>query len=167
MAAFPPPGQPPPERPEIVRRQQIAAIADPTVRAELQAILKNRDTDMANTRRDQQQRHPAEREELATVVKNSRNGPRLTPSDQREGPLLGEAGQAKALAIADGQLATRNNAELDRIKTSANQNADKRLDRIYGPYVPDPKHERKLNDYEKVKAEVLSFKPSDPNDRSR
>lgn len=69
MAAFPPPGQPPPERPEIVRRQQIAALTNAKEREALQALVKERDAAVkTNSAADNQTRETKVQAETKNLV---------------------------------------------------------------------------------------------------
>lgn len=159
MAAFPPIGQP--ERPEIVRRQQIAAIADPKERGELQALVKERDAAVKANSAALDKNFDANREaKTKTLVdKAYANAPDAPKEYQAKGGYLQATQDAKASVVENKLL---NNEAVAR---GFNKQIDPRLDKIYGPYVPDPKHERRLNDFDKAKT-TLAFKPPDP-DRSR
>jgi hypothetical protein len=113
--------------PEQIRAERIAAIDDPKLRQELEAITKTRDAELARVRERQDQTYDKRVAELRDQKIRSKNAPQLTPPGMRP-PYLGDIGHARAEKEATAQIRTHDHEYLKRIAKDHNDLIDTRLD---------------------------------------
>jgi len=113
--------------PEQIRAERIAAVSNPKLRQELDAIVKTRDAQLVQVRERQQETFDGRVAELRDQTIRSANAPTLTPSGMRT-PYLGDVGHARAQNEAKAQIQTQNAEYLNKIAKDHNDRIDKRLD---------------------------------------
>lgn len=118
----------PPKSPDEIRAERIAAIADPKMRHELDAIANSRDAKLAQELEKQQQNFDKRVVELREMKIRSANAPQLTPSGMQRAPYLGDAGQARAHSEAKAQIQTHDREYLKNVAKEYNDQIDNRLD---------------------------------------
>ena len=114
--------------PEQVRAERIAAVPDPKMRQELDAMVKARDAQLVRDEARQKETFNSRVAELRNQKIRSANAPQLTPSEMRPSPYLGDAGHARAEIQAKAEVRTQNAAYLNKVAKDHNDQIDKRLD---------------------------------------
>ena len=114
--------------PEEIRAERIAAINDPKLRQELDAIVKARDAKLAEEREKQRQTYDGRVADLREQKINSANAPQLTPQGMRTPPYLGDIGHARAEKEAKAQIQAHDINYLKQVAKEHNDRIDKRLD---------------------------------------
>lgn len=112
---------------EEMRAERIAAIADPKLRQDCDAIVKARDEKLALERDRQQQTYDKRVDELRALMIKSANAPQLTPPGMRS-PYLGKDGHERATTDAKAQILTLDHSYLKNVAKEYNDKIDKRLD---------------------------------------
>jgi len=113
--------------PEQIRSERIAAVSDPKMRHELDAIVKTRDAQLDLVRERQKEVFDSRVAELRDQKVRSANAPQLTPSGMQS-PYLGRDGHARAEDQAKLQIKTHNNDYLKKVAKDHNDQIDNRLD---------------------------------------
>jgi len=113
---------------EQLRVERIAAVADPKMRQELDAMVKARDAQLVRDEARQKENFNSRVAELRDQKIRSANAPQLTPSHMRPSPYLGETGHARAQNEATLQVKAQNAEYLKNVAKDHNDKIDKRLD---------------------------------------
>ena len=118
----------PQKTPEQIRAERIAAVADPKLRQELEALAKTRDAALDRIRDRQKETLNGRVAELTEKKVRSANAPQLTPRDMRPEPRLGTDGREMARREAELQIKSQDLDYLKKIAKDHNDHIDKRLD---------------------------------------
>jgi hypothetical protein len=113
--------------PEEIRAERIAAIADPKLRQDLDAVAKARDAKLVQEREKQEQNFDKRVGELRDQKIRSANAPQLTPGGMRP-PYLGKDGHERATIDAKAQIQTLDHSHLKNVAKQYNDQIDNRLD---------------------------------------
>jgi hypothetical protein len=112
--------------PEEIRAERIAAIADPKLRQDLDALVKARDAKLVQDREKQEQNFDKRVGELRDQKIHSANAPQLTPPGMRQ-PYLGKDGHERATFDAKAQIQTLDHSHLKNVAKQYDDQIDKRL----------------------------------------
>ena len=118
----------PPKTPEQIRAERIAAIADPKMRQELDAIANSRNAKLAQELQKQEQNFDKRVADLRDQKIRSANAPQLTPSGLKRAPYLGDTGHAMAHREATADIKTQDQQYLKNVAKEYNVQIDNRLD---------------------------------------
>lgn len=114
--------------PEQIRAERIAAVSDPKLRQELDAMVKARDAQLARDEARQKETFNSRVAELRNQKIRSANAPQLTPANMRPSPYLGDTGHARAQNEAKLQVQAQNIEYLKQVAKEHNDRIDNRLD---------------------------------------
>jgi hypothetical protein len=118
----------PPKTPEQIRAERIAAIADPKMRQELDAIANSRDAKLVELREIHTQRYEKDVADIRRQKMNSANAPQFTPPGMQQRPYLGVDGYQRATLDAKAEVARRSQNALNSEAKPYNVQIDNRLD---------------------------------------
>lgn len=127
---------------EEKRAERIAAVADPGLRRDLDALVKARDAKLSVMREVQAQRYEKDVADIRKQKMKSVNGPQLTPPGMKPRPYIGPDGYVRATMDAKVEVARQYQNALKSEAKPYNDQIDKRLDAEHvnqsgrGPAIP-------------------------------
>lgn len=121
--------------PEQVRAERIAAVPDPKLRQELDAMVQARDAQLLRDKARQEETFDKRVADLRTQKTNAANAPQLMPSGMQS-QYRGTDGHVRAERDADTQIQTHDREYLKNVAKEHNLQIDKRLDAQHENVIP-------------------------------
>ena len=125
----------PQKTPEQIRAERIAAVADPKLRQELDAMVKARDAQLVRDEARQTETFDKRVADLRTQKTNSANAPQFMPSGMLS-QYRGKDGYERAHSHAETQIRTHDREYLKNVTKEHNLQIDKRLDAQHENVIP-------------------------------